>query len=114
MRRAMIAFLVSGTLVAACSSGAKNTQTAANALIVVNAPFASTPSVAEPIARGVELAVEQLNRSGWRLRVVRLDNDNSPTTSVANVRKAVEQGAVGIVDEGTGVDASWPVANAAG
>src|SRR5712672_2861913 len=114
MRRALTAILLAGTLVAACSSSAKKAPTGGSALIVVNAPFASTPSVAEPIARGVELAVDQLNQTGWRLRVERMDNGNSPTTSVANVRKAVEQGAVGIVDEGTGVDASWPVANTAG
>jgi ABC-type branched-subunit amino acid transport system substrate-binding protein len=113
MRRALIAVVLSSALVAACSTGSRRTA-ADSRLIVVNAPFASTPSVAVPIARGVELAVDQLNRSGWRLRVERMDNGNSPTVSVANVRKAVERGAVGVVDEGTGADASWPAANAAG
>jgi ABC-type branched-subunit amino acid transport system substrate-binding protein len=31
-----------------------------------------------------------------------------------NVRRAVDDGAVAIVDEGTGIDATWPVANRAG
>jgi ABC-type branched-subunit amino acid transport system substrate-binding protein len=114
MRRRWPVTLAAIVALAACSSSRKDTPTGPSALIVVNAPFASLPSVAEPIARGVELAVAELSASGARVRVERLDNGGSPTTAVANVRKAVERGAVAIVDEGTGVDASWSVANAAG
>jgi len=113
VRRAFVVIVVAAILMSACSSGAKKAARG-RALIVVNAPFASVPSVAEPIARGVELAVGQLNANGWRLEVERLDSGGSATTAAANVRKAIADGAVAVVDEGTGVDASWPAANAAG
>ena len=45
-----------------------------------------------------------------QLRVKRLDNALSPRRAIANVREAVADGAVAIVDEGTGVDASWRIA----
>ena len=102
MRRAFVVIVVAAILMSACSSGAKK-ATLGRALIVVNAPFASVPSVAEPIARGVELAVGQLNANGWRLEVERLDSGGSATTAAANVRKAIADGAVAVVDEGTGV-----------
>ena len=47
-------------------------------------------------------------------KVKRYDNALSPQRAVANVRRAIADGAVAIVDEGTGVDASWRVANDAG
>ncbi len=37
----------------------------------------------------------------------------SPVTAVANMRKAVAADAIAILDEGTGVDASWEIANKA-
>jgi branched-chain amino acid transport system substrate-binding protein len=42
--------------------------------------------------------------------VKRVDNRLSPRSAVTNVRRAVDDDAVAIVDEGTGVDASWRVA----
>jgi ABC-type branched-subunit amino acid transport system substrate-binding protein len=82
---------------------------------VVNAPFSKTPYVGETIARGVELGVSVAGRIDTtdgtiQLRVKRLDNALSPREAIANVREAVADGAVAIVDEGTGVDASWRIA----
>jgi ABC-type branched-subunit amino acid transport system substrate-binding protein len=93
------------------------------AVIAVNAPFSQLSSRGEAIARGVELAVDTINKSGgvtgphgetYTLRVKRYDDGLSARTSVANVRHAIADHAVAIVDEGTGVDASWQRANAAG
>jgi ABC-type branched-subunit amino acid transport system substrate-binding protein len=92
------------------------------ALIAVNAPFSVQSSLGEDIARGVNLTVDQLNaghgiRAGgdtYTFRVKRYDNALSARTAVANVRHAIADGAVAIVDEGTGVDASWERANKAG
>jgi ABC-type branched-subunit amino acid transport system substrate-binding protein len=53
------------------------------------------------------------NRS-YRLRIKRYDNGLSPRKALQNVRRATADGVVAIVDEGTGVDASWRVANGAG
>jgi branched-chain amino acid transport system substrate-binding protein len=44
------------------------------------------------------------------LKIKRVDNQLSPQMTVANVRRAVDDKAVAVVDEGTGVDASWRIA----
>jgi ABC-type branched-subunit amino acid transport system substrate-binding protein len=86
--------------------------------IAVNAPLTGTPYVGEAIARGAELAAGQIDSSGgvsanghsYQLKVVRMDNRLSPAQAVRNVRRAVADHAVAIVDEGTGLDASWQLA----
>jgi branched-chain amino acid transport system substrate-binding protein len=86
-------------------------------LVYVNAPFSGTPYVGETIAQGAELGAATVNDLGlqiggkrYALEVRRADNRLSPRSAVANVRQAVEDDAVAIVDEGTGVDASWSIA----
>jgi branched-chain amino acid transport system substrate-binding protein len=82
---------------------------------VVNAPFSRSTYIGDTIARGAELAANQAGvietkDGNYRLRVRRLDNALSPRRAVANVRRAVADGAIAVVDEGTGVDASWEIA----
>ena len=86
--------------------------------LVVNAPFSTSPYVGETIAHGVELGVSSAGQidtgnGSYRLRVRRLDNALSPRAAIANVRRAAADGAVAIVDEGTGVDSSWRIAQEA-
>ena len=114
MRRLALLALVL-PLLAACG-GAKHAATK-QLLVVVNAPFSSTPYLGRTIENGVRLAAAQVNASGiaigdsrYTLAVRTLDTGLSPARAVANVRRAVADGAVAIVDEGTGVDASWRVA----
>ena len=91
-------------------------------VVVVNAPFSRSVYLGESIARGAELAARQINAAGgieaggrtYSVRVVRRDTALSPETALENVRAAVEDGASLVLDEGTGVDASWPVAAEAG
>jgi branched-chain amino acid transport system substrate-binding protein len=82
--------------------------------IAVNAPFSKTPYVGETIADGAELAASsasvEANGTRYRFRIKRYDTGLSARTAVANVRRAIADGAVAIVDEGTGVDASWRLA----
>ncbi len=83
--------------------------------MVVNAPFSKTPYVGDSIARGAELGAAVAGSFDTpdgrvRIRIKRLDNALSPRKAIANVRSAVADGAVAVVDEGTGVDASWLVA----
>jgi ABC-type branched-subunit amino acid transport system substrate-binding protein len=66
---------------------------------------------------GARLAASEVNANGIRvdgvtydLKVETLDSALSPARAVANVRRAVDDHAVAIVDEGTGIDASWRVA----
>jgi len=88
--------------------------------IAVNAPFSQSPAIGEAIAHGVELAVADLNAAGglttskgvYTFKVVTLDNALSPSKAVANVR-SVARRAAAIIDEGTGVDASWRIAQRA-
>ena len=89
---------------------------------MVNVPLAKAGLVATLIERGAQLAAAEVNDAGGvqiedrriRLEVRTVDSDLSPEQSAANVREAVRIGAVAVVDEGTGVDASWQIANAAG
>ncbi len=90
-------------------------------LIAVNAPFSQDAFVGTTIAQGVQLAVDQIaHRSGipdggaaYTFTVKRYDTGLSAAKAAANVRQAVADGAVAIVDEGTGIGASWEVADAA-
>jgi ABC-type branched-subunit amino acid transport system substrate-binding protein len=108
---------------AGCGGGAggSSTEAATPLTIVVNAPFTGAPGVAEGIANGVDLAVQARTQGGvftagghrYRIRVSKLDDRLSPLQAARNVRKAIDEHALAVVDEGTGVDASWSAANAA-
>jgi len=114
---ALIAVLVA--LLAGCGSSGEPQGTLA---IAVNAPFSQSPYVGETVFHGADLAVHEVNVSGgvkvgnrsYRLRIKRYDNGLSPRKALQNVRRASADGVVAIVDEGTGVDASWRVAQDAG
>ena len=106
---------------AACGgSGSSKSRPAKTLTIVVNAPFSTNAHIGETIDRGVRLALQDVSSGGrpeitvgkttYRLRVRRLDNALSPARGLANVRRAVAEHAVAIVDEGSGIDASWRVA----
>jgi branched-chain amino acid transport system substrate-binding protein len=112
-------FLVLACAVAAAGCGGEHDGGARKTLLVaVNAPFSKTPYVGTTIDRGVSLAASDINDRGgvavggesYDLRVKRLDNALSPRRALQNVRRAVGDGAVAIVDEGTGIDATWEVA----
>jgi len=120
-RKPLLAGVVLALLAAACG-GTSQPPPGGTAVIVVNVPLARAGLVAQQIARGAQLAAEQLNAAGGvrvgservRLEVRTLDSEQSPERSATNTREAVRLGAVAVVDEGTGVDASWQIANAAG
>jgi ABC-type branched-subunit amino acid transport system substrate-binding protein len=100
-------------LAAACG-GSKSSSQDKTLLIAVNAPFSRTPYVGETIADGAGLAaanrVVNTKEGTYRFRIKRYDTGLSAQAAVANVRHAVADGAVAIVDEGTGIDASWRLA----
>ena len=115
MRRAAGLALV---LALAGCGGSGTKSSGGTILIAVNAPFSREPALGNTIARGAELAVSQVNPTGelvvgrtrYGLKVKRYDNALSPQRAVENVRRAIADGAVAIVDEGTGIDASWQIA----
>jgi branched-chain amino acid transport system substrate-binding protein len=109
------ALLLGVLLLAGCGGG----KHSATLVVAVDAPFSRSPYVGETIANGVQLAVDEVNAQGgvlseqtvYTLKLKRYDNALSPRRALANVRRAIADGAVAIVDDGTGVDASWRVAN---
>jgi ABC-type branched-subunit amino acid transport system substrate-binding protein len=106
--------------VAACGGGgAGGSEEATPLTIVVNAPFTGAPNIADGIANGVKLAVQARTQDGvlaagdhrYRIRVQKLDDELSPLEALRNVREAIDEHALAVVDEGTGADASWSAAN---
>ena len=112
------AFLAAATLALAACGGSDPAGDGAQRLVVyVNAPFSEIPYIGETIARGAELGARAVNSQGlnvggrsYELTIKRVDNRLSPQAAVANVRRAVDDDAVAVIDEGTGVDASWEIA----
>jgi branched-chain amino acid transport system substrate-binding protein len=108
---ASVAFVV---LAAGC--GGDSPASSTTALIAVNAPFSKTPYVGETIANGAQLAASGpatrvTTKDGTVVfRVKRYDSGLSARRAVQNVRRAIADGAVAVIDEGTGVNASWQLA----
>jgi branched-chain amino acid transport system substrate-binding protein len=114
VKRALLFALVLALALSGCGGKKKESSTL---IIAVDAPFSRSPYIGQTIARGVELAVSEINLSGiastdaaYTLKVKRYDNALSPRKALGNIRRAVDDGAVAIVDDGTGVDASWQIA----
>ncbi len=116
MRRTLLLLVV--LVLAGCGGSKKQSQPL---IIAVDAPFSRSPYIGQTIARGVELAASEINVAGipssdgsYQLKVKRYDNALSPRKALGNIRRAIRDGAVAIVDDGTGVDASWQIARDAG
>ena len=92
-----------GALVVLASGCGGSTDEHRTLTVVVNAPFSRTPYVGETIARGAELAAQEVRAAGgivtddgtFDLRIARADNALSPQRAVANVRDAIRDHAVG-------------------
>jgi ABC-type branched-subunit amino acid transport system substrate-binding protein len=118
-----LAFLLAGLalLAAGCGKGSSN-GAAGKLVIAVDVPVTGSPYVAQTIRQGVELATSNLNGGGgvrvgsksYLLKVKLYDNHLSARTAVENARRAIDAGAVTIVTDGTGVDATWQLAKRAG
>jgi branched-chain amino acid transport system substrate-binding protein len=110
--------VVAALTLAACGGSDSSDEGAKRLVVYVNAPFSGASCVGETIARGAELGAQEVNSQGlnvggtsYVLTIKRADSGLSPQAAVANVRRAADAEAVAIVDEGTGVDASWRIAN---
>jgi branched-chain amino acid transport system substrate-binding protein len=119
----LLLLLLALLLLAGCgsSSKAKTADERSSLVVLVNAPFSRTPYLGRAIENGARLAAREVNANGIRvggktydLKIETLDSGLSPARAVANVRRAVGRHAVAIVDEGTGVDASWRIAGKSG
>jgi branched-chain amino acid transport system substrate-binding protein len=113
--------VVAALALAACGGSDGSDEGAKRLVVYVNAPFTGASYVGETIARGAELGAREVNSDGlnvggesYVLATKRVDSGLSPQAAVENVRRAVEADAVGVIDEGTGVNASWRIARDAG
>jgi ABC-type branched-subunit amino acid transport system substrate-binding protein len=118
--RATATVLVALGLVATGCGHSSSAAKERTILIVVDAPFSQSPYIGNTIGNGTGLAADQLNAQGlsaggvhYRVRILRLDNALSPSRAVADTRRALRENAAAIVTDGTGVDATWRLANAA-
>jgi branched-chain amino acid transport system substrate-binding protein len=113
--------VLAALLALAGCGGSSSSSHRATLTIVVDAPFSRSPYLGRTIENGARLAANEVNANGIRigsttyeLRVRTLDTALSPARAVANMRRAVGMHAIAVVDEGTGIDASWRIADGAG
>jgi len=118
-----LAFLLAGLALLGAGCGGKSSSGATGHLVIaVDVPVPGSPYVAQTIRQGVELATSNLNGGGgvrvgdksYLLDVKLYDNHLSARTAVEDARRAIGAGAVTIVTDGTGVDATWQLAKRAG
>jgi branched-chain amino acid transport system substrate-binding protein len=112
------AFVALGAIALTAGCGGHSSAAKGTITIVVDAPFSESPYIGNTVANGVRLAADQLNAQGLRVgaatdtvRVVRFNNALSPARAVANTRRALRDHATAIITDGTGVDATWRLAN---
>jgi len=114
-----LAFLLAGLALLGAGCGGKSSSgTTGHLVIAVDVPVTGSPYAAQTIRQGVELAASNLNGGGglrigdksYLLDVKLYDNHLSARTAVQDTRRAIDAGAVAIVTDGTGVDATWQLA----
>jgi branched-chain amino acid transport system substrate-binding protein len=116
MRRALFVAVLALTMTAC--GGSSGGESSGRLVIAVDVPLTGSPYVAQTIRQGVELAASNLNGAGgirlgsrsYRLTVKTYDEHLSARRAVENTRSALGAGAVAIVTDGTGLDATWQLA----
>jgi len=117
VRRAILLLACVALLAAGC--GKSSRASGGKIVIAVDVPVTGSPYVAQTIRNGVALAANSLNSGGgiivgthtYRLAVKLYDNHLSARQAVEDTRRALDAGAVAIVTDGTGVDATWQLAD---
>ncbi|HYX77126.1 MAG TPA: ABC transporter substrate-binding protein, partial [Gaiellaceae bacterium] len=118
-----LAILLAGValLAAGCGGSSSSSGATKQLVIAVDVPVTGSPYIAQTIRQGVELATSNLNGSGllvgkttYHLDVKLYDNHLSARQAVEDTRRALDAGAVSIVTDGTGVDATWQLAKQKG
>jgi ABC-type branched-subunit amino acid transport system substrate-binding protein len=111
------------TLLTACTFGGSSTAANTDSVtIVLNTASATLPYVGKFTQQGAQLAAEEINKAGgvnvggkkYQVKLEALDNGLSPTTAIDNVKKAVSEKAVAIIDDGYTVNDTYQTAAAAG
>ncbi len=118
------AWLALGVTAGLALSGCRGSSAGAgpSVTIVVNVPVGALPYVARFSEQGAQLAADRVNAAGgvkvggksYSIKLEVLDNQNSPSSSLDNIRRAAADKAVAIIDDGYTVDATYQAAAQAG
>ena len=117
MRRGLFLLVGLALLAAGCGKSSSSGDLG-HLTVVVDVPVTGSPYVAQTIRQGVELATTNVNAGGgarageksYRLAVKLYDNHVSARQAVENTRRALDANAIAIVTDGTGVNATWQIA----
>jgi branched-chain amino acid transport system substrate-binding protein len=113
------AVLLAGLALVAPGCGKSSPKGIGKVVVAVDVPVTGSPYIAQTIRHGVELAASNLSGGGgilvgthrYRLVVKLYDNHLSSRDAVADTRRALDAGALALVTDGTGVDATWQLAD---
>ena len=117
MRRGLFLLAALALLAAGCGKSSGSSDLA-HLTVAVDVPVTGSPYIAQTIRQGLELATSNLNAGGgvrageksYRLDVKLYDNHLSARQAVEDTRRALDANTVAIVTDGTGVDATWQLA----
>jgi branched-chain amino acid transport system substrate-binding protein len=117
VRRALFVYVGLALLAAGCGRSSSSGDLG-RLTVAVDVPVTGSPYVAQTIRQGVELATSTLNSGGgvragdksYRLDVKLYDNHLSARQAVDDTRRALDAHAVAVITDGTGVDATWQLA----
>ena len=121
MRRGLFLLVGLALLAAGCGKSSSNSDLG-KLTVAVDVPVTGSPYVAQTIRQGLELATTNLNAGGgvrageksYRIDVKLYDNHLSARQAVENARRALDANAIAIVTDGTGVNATWQIAEREG
>jgi len=121
VRRGLFLLAALALLAAGCGKSSGSSDLG-HVTVAVDVPVTGSPYIAQTIRQGLELATSNLNAGGgvrageksYRLDVKLYDNHLSARQAVKDTRRALDANTVAIVTDGTGVDATWQIAEREG
>jgi branched-chain amino acid transport system substrate-binding protein len=122
--RRSVALLAGFALIAVLTGGCgKSAARGGKIVVAVDVPLTGSPYIAETIKHGVQLAASNMSSGiggvlvggkAYGLKVKVYDNHGSARQVVEDTRSAIGSGAVAIVTDGTGAQATWQIAQQKG
>jgi len=118
VRRGLFLLVGLALLASGCGKSSSSSTDLGHLTVAVDVPVTGSPYVAQTIRQGLELATANLNAGGgvrageksYRIDVKLYDNHLSARQAVENTRRALDANAIAIVTDGTGVNATWQIA----
>jgi branched-chain amino acid transport system substrate-binding protein len=118
VRRGLFLLVGLALLAAGCGKSSSSSSDLGHLTVAADVPVTGSPYVAQTIRQGLELATANLNAGGgvrageksYRIDVKLYDNHLSARQAVENTRRALDANAIAIVTDGTGVNATWQIA----